>query len=57
MLLAEAHENEPQRRIIKELQRHPFGRKAGLLPEEQMLLGLEDAQQVAARSPQLAVLR
>lgn len=35
---------------IKELQRHRFGRKAEALPEEQTLLGLEEAQQVAART-------
>jgi len=48
MLLAERHESEPLRQIIKELQRHCFGRKAESLAEEQMLLGLEDVQQVAA---------
>jgi transposase len=48
MLLAERHESERLRQIIKELQRHHFGRKAETLPEEQMLLGLEDVQQVAA---------
>jgi hypothetical protein len=48
MLLAALHESERLRQIIKELQRHHFGRKAETLPEEQMLLGLEDVQQVAA---------
>ena len=48
MLLAERHDSERLRQIIKELQRHRFGRKAETLPEEQMLLGLEDVQQVAA---------
>ena len=48
MLLAALHESERLRQIIKELQRHRFGRKAESLPEEQMLLGLEDVQQVAA---------
>jgi hypothetical protein len=48
MLLAERHESERLHQIIKELQRHRFGRKAETLPEEQMLLGLEDVQQVAA---------
>lgn len=48
MLLAERHESERLRQIIKELQRHRFGRKAESLPEEQMLLGLEAVQQVAA---------
>lgn len=44
MLLAEGHESERLRQIIKELQRHRFGRKAETLPEEQMLLGLKDVQ-------------
>ncbi|SCB08325.1 Transposase C of IS166 homeodomain-containing protein [Bradyrhizobium shewense] len=48
MLLAERHRSERLRQIIKELQRHRFGRKAEPLPEEQMLLGLEDFQKVAA---------
>jgi hypothetical protein len=48
MLLAALHESERLRQIIKEMQRHRFGRKAETLPEEQMLLGLEDVQQVAA---------
>ena len=34
--------------IIKELQRHRFGRRAETLPEDQMLLGLEDVEQAAA---------
>jgi transposase len=45
MLLAERHESERLRQIIKELQCHRFGRKAETLAEEQMLLGLEDVQQ------------
>lgn len=48
MLLAERHESERLRQIIKELQGHRFGRKAEPLPEEQMLLDVEDVQQVAA---------
>src|SRR4051812_31045494 len=48
MVLAERHESERLRQIIKELQRHRFGRKAESLPEEQMLLGLEDVQQLVA---------
>src|ERR1700678_1865806 len=48
MLLAERVQNERLRQIIKELQRHRFGRRAETLPEEQMLLGLEDVEQVAA---------
>src|SRR5882757_6014247 len=48
MLLAEQCESERLRQIIKELQRHRFGRRAETLPEDQMLLGLEEAEQVAA---------
>ncbi|WP_430641799.1 transposase domain-containing protein [Bradyrhizobium macuxiense] len=48
MLLAERHESERVRHLIKELQRHRFDRKAKSLPEEQMLLGLENVEQVAA---------
>jgi transposase len=48
MLLAERMQNERLRQIIKELQRHRFGRRAETLPEDQMLLGLEDAEQTAA---------
>ncbi|MCA1402895.1 IS66 family transposase zinc-finger binding domain-containing protein, partial [Bradyrhizobium sp. BRP56] len=50
MLLAERCESERLRQIIKELQRHRFGRRAETLPEDQMLLGLEDVEQVAAYS-------
>src|SRR6267142_2019931 len=50
MLLAERMQNERLRQIIKELQRHRFGRRAETLPEEQMLLGLEDVEQVEASS-------
>jgi transposase len=48
MLLAERAQNERLRQIIKDLQRHQFGRRAETLPEEQMLLGLEDVEQAAA---------
>src|SRR5437016_11904852 len=48
MLLAERVQNERLRLIIKELQRHRFGRRAETLPEDQMLLGLEEVEQVAA---------
>lgn len=48
MLLAERPENERLRQIIKELQRHRFGRRAESLPEDQLLLGLEEAEQVEA---------
>jgi hypothetical protein len=50
MLLAERCESERLRQIIKELQRHRFGRRAETLPEEQMLLGLEDVAQVEVSS-------
>src|SRR5205085_11262530 len=48
MLLAERIQNERLRQIIKELQRHRFGRRAETLPEDQMLLGLEDVEQAEA---------
>src|SRR6185437_8147485 len=48
MLIAERAQNDRLRQIIKELQRHRFGRRAETLPEDQMLLGLEDVEQVAA---------
>jgi transposase len=48
MLLAERAENERLRQIIKEMQRHRFGRRAESLPEDQLLLGLEEAEQVEA---------
>jgi transposase len=48
MLLAERVESERLRQIIKELQRHRFGRRAESLPEEQLQLGLEEAEQVEA---------
>src|ERR1700743_3356649 len=48
MLLAERVRNERLLQIIKELQRHRFGRRAETLPEDQMLLGLEDVEQDAA---------
>ena len=48
MLLAERAESERLRLIIKELQRHRFGRRAESLPEEQLQLGLEEAEQVEA---------
>ena len=48
MLIAERVQNDRLRQIIKELQRHRFGRRAESLPEDQMLLGLEDVEQGAA---------
>src|SRR3979490_1802068 len=54
MLLAEQCESERLRQIIKELQRHRFGRRAETLPEDQMLLGLEDVEQTAGSDAAIA---
>lgn len=48
MVLSRELENIRLRQIIKELQRHRFGRRAETLPEDQLLLGLEEAEQVEA---------
>ena len=48
MLVAERLESERLRQIIREFQRHRFGRRAESLPEEQLQLALEDAEQAAA---------
>ena len=48
MLLAERAESDRLRQIIKELQRHRFGRRAESLPEDQLQLGLEETEQVDA---------
>jgi hypothetical protein len=48
MLLAERAESERLRQIIREMQRHRFGRRAESLPLEQLQLALEDAEQVEA---------
>lgn len=45
MLLAERARAERLEQIIKELQRHRFGRRAETLPEDQLLLGLEEVEQ------------
>jgi transposase len=50
MLIAERARAERLEQIIKELQRHRFGRRAETLPEDQLLLGLEDVEQVLAGS-------
>ena len=50
MLLAERARAERLEQIIKELQRHRFGRRAEALPEDQLLLGLEEVEQAAASS-------
>jgi hypothetical protein len=41
-------QNERLRQIIREMQRHRFGRRAETLPEDQMLLGLEEVDQTVA---------
>lgn len=48
MLAAERAENERLRQIIKELQRHRFGRRAESLPVDRLLLGLKEAEQIEA---------
>ena len=48
MLLAERARAARLEQIIKELQRHRFGRRAETLPEHQLLLSLEDVEQVEA---------
>jgi len=50
MLLAERARAERLEQIIKELRRYRFGRRAETLPEDQLLLGLEDVEQAAADS-------
>jgi transposase len=48
MLLAERARADRLEQIIRELQRHRFGRRAESLPEDQLLLGLEEVEQTAA---------
>jgi transposase len=50
MLLAERIRSERLVQIIKELQRHRFGRRAEPLPEDQLLLALEDIEQGEANA-------
>ena len=45
MLIAERVQNDRLRQIVKKLQRHRFGRRAETLPEEQLLLGLQETEQ------------
>ena len=45
MLIAERVRAERLRQIIKEMQRHRFGRRAETLPEDQLVLALEDVEQ------------
>ena len=49
MLLAERTRAERLAQIIKEMQRHRFGRREETLPEDQLLLGFEEVEQTAAR--------
>ena len=52
MLIAERERTERLVAIIKDLQRHRFGRRAEGLPEDQLLLALKDVEQgEAAPSP------
>lgn len=48
MLIAERLRAKRLEQIIKELQRHRFGRRAETLPEDQLLLGLEEVEQGVA---------
>jgi transposase len=50
MLTAERLRSERLVQIIKELQRHRFGRRAETLPEDQLLLALEDVEQSEAET-------
>jgi transposase len=50
MLIAERVRSERLVQIIKELQRHRFGRRAETLQEDQLLLALEDLEQGEARN-------
>src|SRR3954447_23127031 len=50
MLLAERARAARLEQIIKELQRHRFGRRAETLPEAPLPLGLEEGAQVEASS-------
>src|SRR5665811_1043591 len=56
MLLAERIRAERLEQIIREMQRHRFGRRAETLPEDQLLLGLEDIEQVDIVPAQFRVL-
>jgi transposase len=48
MLIAERIRSERLAQIIKDLQRHRFGRRAETLPADQLLLALEDVEQTEA---------
>lgn len=48
MLLARVWRMRGSAKSSRELQRYRFGRRAESLPEDQLLLGLEEAEQVEA---------
>ena len=48
MVLAERARADRLAQMLKEMQRHRFGRRAETLPLEQLEFGLEDVQQVEA---------
>lgn len=50
MLIAERIRSERLVQIIKDLQRHRFGRRAESLPADQLLLALEDIEQGEAEA-------
>jgi transposase len=50
MLIAERIRSERLVEIIKDLQRHRFGRRAESLPADQLLLALEEVEQAEAQS-------
>ena len=54
MVIAERERNARLEQIIKEMQRHRFGRRAETLPEDQMLLALEEVEQTAAGDAEYA---
>ena len=53
MVLAERARADRLAQIIKEMQRHRFGRRAEALPIDQLELGLEDVEQVEAAAAAL----
>lgn len=57
MLVAERQRAERLEAIIAAMQRHRFGRRAETLPEDQLLLGLEDVEQAAASDATAAEAR
>ena len=54
MVIAERERNARLVQIIKEMQRHRFGRRAETLPEDQMLLALEEVEQEEAAAANAA---